>query len=820
MTKTISIFLKNSILAIISFGNIISHSLSSKPIPQSATRVPADSFLVLSVNAEALINKSNISTSRIWKPLFDSWNISNPEAYSFLSNLNEKGINTKNPMQFFIRTNSSDQVPLSVGMIGLANNIQKIDQTISNLAESLGFTSLDGKAIRFQKKGIPIEFGRKGRFLYIIGLGPIVKDVASNALSLEKLYKAIPSQSIENKFPTSMKQFFTTKSDIGLYLDGSGFANLLDKSWPNDRWKKLLPLMDPIFSRQFGVHLLSNIGSIKITSREYITGKKKSQPPAKELDLLDSIPGDSPLVARLSLQAQELRQTMTEGVDQILRAVSNDQINKNSKLPGFDATATELLSSPNGDFVLAGGLFKEKNSYQANGQLKTSLHPKLVLGIGIEKQFALKQLLAGLNTANSLRSILDIHDLHITEQSKELWLSSIDYLREIRVERPLKRLSKSRLNFLNANNFALELNINHANQGIRKSSSLTFDQFKLLNIADDFHMLSMYINEEALVTDIKLNNKKRSGWNVLAEHIGQTLIDQINGPIFQAISQNNLNSVIQSVQGGALINATDRFGHSPMHYAAYKGNPRIVDYLLNNGGDPNIRGRHDSTPLHSAAWGRNIQVLELLLEDGAQVDARTDEGETPGMTAALRGEKDILEILFALSADPHATDIHGTNLVDLAAAGGHKAIVELLQQIGVSNKNPLHVAAGLGDLNKIKRLLNNGHSVNERDTFGATPLLIAMVAGKEEVVDFLLSQNANPLLEAKDGYTIMHGAAFSGKKSLVRKALSYDLDINSRYGPDGITPVDVAEENGDALPFLRALGGKTAWELGRIFRKE
>jgi hypothetical protein len=66
----------------------------------------------------------------------------------------------------------------------------------------------------------------------------------------------------------------------------------------------------------------------------------------------------------------------------------------------------------------------------------------------------------------------------------------------------------------------------------------------------------------------------------------------------------------------------------------------------------------------------------------------------------------------------------------------------------------------------------------------------------------------------------MHGAAFSGKKSLVRKALSYDLDINSRYGPDGITPVDVAEENGDALPFLRALGGKTAWELGRIFRKE
>jgi ankyrin repeat protein len=820
MTKTISIFLKNFILAIIFLGNINSYSLSSKTIPQSATRVPADSFIVLSVNTDALLNKSKITKSRNWKPLFDSWNLSDPEVYSFFFNLNDKGLNTKIPLQFFIRTDSSDQIPWSIGIVGVAKEVQKIDQSIANIAESLGFTSLEGKTTRFQKKGIPLEFGRKGRFLYLIGLGPIMKNVTGNVLSLEKLHKAIPSQSIDNKFPTSMKQFFTTKSDIGLYLDGSGFANLLDKSWPNDRWKKLLPLMDPIFSRQFGVHLLSNIGSIKITSREYITGKKKSQPPAKELDLLDSIPGDSPLVARLSLPTQELRQSLTDGVDQFLLALSNDQINKDSKLPGFDTTATELLSSPNGDFVLAGGLFKEKNSYQANGQLKTSLHPKLVLGIGIEKQFALKQLLAGLNTANSLRSILDMHDLHISELGKQLWLSSIDYLREVREKKPLKRLSKSRLNFLNANNFALELNINQANHDIRKSSFLSFDQFKLLNVADDFQKLSMYIDEGALVTNIKLNNKKRSGWNVLAEHIGQTLIDQINGPIFQAISQNNLNSVIQSVQGGALINTTDRFGHSPMHYAAYKGNPRIVDYLLNNGGDPNIRGRHDSTPLHSAAWGRNIQVLELLLEDGAEVDARTDEGETPGMTAALRGEKDMLEILFALSADPHATDIHGTNLVDLAAAGGHKSIVELLQQIGVSNKNPLHVAAGLGDLNKIKRLLNNGHSVNERDTFGATPLLVAMVAGKEEVVDFLLSQNANPLLEAKDGYTIMHGAAFSGKKSLVRKALSYDLDVNSRYGPDGITPVDVAEENGDALPFLRALGGKTAWELGRIFPKE
>ena len=137
------------------------------------------------------------------------------------------------------------------------------------------------------------------------------------------------------------------------------------------------------------------------------------------------------------------------------------------------------------------------------------------------------------------------------------------------------------------------------------------------------------------------------------------------------------------------------------------------------------------------------------------------------------------------------------------------------RRIGVKNENPLHIAAGLGEEEKVRKLLQNGRKINERDSFGATPLLIAMVAGQEKMVDFLLSRKADPKISAKEGYTLMHGAAFSGKKSLVRKALSLGLEVNPRYGSNGITPTDVAENEGDALPYLRALGGRTAWELGR-----
>ena len=817
MTMTISIFTKKHYLNVLFLVFLICNSLYSEKPPATATRVPADSFFVLSANFDAIFNKSKIKESRVWEPLLNSLNLSNPEFHNLLSDFENNGFNPNVPVQIFARTKNTEKNSLSLGLIAQIADTKKSDLTLNRIAESTGFNPIAANKPRFQKKGIPIEFGRKGRFFYVLGLGPKTTSEQAITLSLEKFYQDIPMQPIDGRFPNSLKIFFSTRSDLGVYLDGSGFANLLENNWPDDRWKNFLPLLDPIFSRQFGLHMTSQTGSIKITANDYTHGIESSSVSAKGLSSIELLPGDSPLVARLSVPKEDFLDSLNTGVDKFLRVFTNNQINKDSKLPGSDSTASELISSINGDFIFAGGNFSEKSFYQNNGQLSTSLRPIFLLGIGIENRFALQQLLASLRTSNTIRALINSFNLKFTVKDDHLWFSSIELFRELNSDKTLGKLPKSRVKLLNNNNLAVDLDVNQANYSIRKNSKLTFSQLKLLNIADDFKKISIFNNDGILDVNLKLNDIKKHGWNVIFDHLGQSMIDKINSEIFLAISQNNLNSVIQSVQAGALINANDRFGHSPLHYAAYKGNPRIVDYLLNNGGNPNIRGRHDSTPLHSAAWGRNVQAIELLLEDGADVDARTDEGETPGMTAALRGEKDILEILFALSADPHATDIHGTNLIDLAAAGGHKAIVDLLQEIGVSNKNPLHVAAGLGDLNKIKRLLENGHSVNKRDAFGATPLLVAMVSGKEDVVDFLLSKNANPLLSAKDGYTLMHGAAFSGKKNLIRKALSYNLDVNSRYGPDGITPVDVAEESGDALPLLRALGGKTAWELGRIF---
>ena len=793
--------------------------LHSNGIPSSSQRVPSDSFLILSVKAKSVIEKSAMWKSEVWSPLLQNWAIHQAGFYELLLDENASGLNLELPLQVFARLDEKEIPTPAFGVIASISDTDRLDQTIKTLAETLGLKRKTGKSPRYGKPEFPYEIGRKGKTFYSFGYLPKIqtKDTSANEMHLDQLFDSFPRKPNLEKMPAAMISHFERNADCSVYLDGTGLARAFDKFIPKTEniWiNSILPLIDRLTHRSVGLHASSSKGVIKLQAIDYSSLRAPKSIRKDKLSLIDSIPGDAPIVARLSLSDGKMQEWVGETADQLLRTLTAGRMNKDSVLPGFDASIRELIQAPSGDFVFIGGPFDPKTATSSEGTPVLEYNPSYALGVRIANPFPLKQLLSGLNSANSLDSLLSLHGIQLVQDKDALWLSTPHFQRELETGKPIIALSSVKKKFLNDHGFCLNFSIPPVTQSIRKSRALSFSQLKNLDFIDEFSSLSVSLKDRQLDIVGKLRRKNLHGWKVLFEHLGQELIDLKNDGLYLAIAQDDFNALAMEVSNGALVNANDRFGHTPLHYAAYKGNARFVDYLLRNGGDPNVRGRHDSTPLHSAAWGRNMAVAEVLLEDGADVDASTDEGETPGMTAALRGEQDLLEILFALSADPHAKDQHGTNLLDLAAAGGHQKIVELLSEIGVSNNHPLHVAAGLANFEVVEKLLKKGHSVNDRDSFGATPLLIAVVAGQEKMVDLLLSKGADPHLSAKDGYTLMHGAAFSGKKSLIRKGLSFGLEINSRYGPEGITPADVAEDEGPALPYLRSMGGRTAWELG------
>jgi len=70
----------------------------------------------------------------------------------------------------------------------------------------------------------------------------------------------------------------------------------------------------------------------------------------------------------------------------------------------------------------------------------------------------------------------------------------------------------------------------------------------------------------------------------------------------------------------------------------------------------------------------------------------------------------------------------------------------------------LHTAAGQGNLDKVKSLLNKGKKVDERDENSLTPLHYAAAAAELEVVTYLISKGANINAQDSLGKTPLHYA--------------------------------------------------------------
>ncbi|GJQ14560.1 hypothetical protein GpartN1_g6351.t1 [Galdieria partita] len=81
---------------------------------------------------------------------------------------------------------------------------------------------------------------------------------------------------------------------------------------------------------------------------------------------------------------------------------------------------------------------------------------------------------------------------------------------------------------------------------------------------------------------------------------------------------------------------------------------------------------------------------------------------------------------------------------------------------------PLHLAAGNGQLEVAKFLVNKGAELNAQNDAGNTPLHWAALLGELEVVQFLIAQGADPCVENEFHRTPLDEAVDKGHLSVVR----------------------------------------------------
>jgi len=118
------------------------------------------------------------------------------------------------------------------------------------------------------------------------------------------------------------------------------------------------------------------------------------------------------------------------------------------------------------------------------------------------------------------------------------------------------------------------------------------------------------------------------------------LLDQ---QLLVAAEEGNSERIVELLDAGANIEATNILGWTALHIAASKGHEICVEMLLSHGASIEATNNNGDTALHLAAFKGHEICVELLLSYGANVDAITNAGDTALRLAARH--KEIVEMI-------------------------------------------------------------------------------------------------------------------------------------------------------------------------------
>ena len=77
------------------------------------------------------------------------------------------------------------------------------------------------------------------------------------------------------------------------------------------------------------------------------------------------------------------------------------------------------------------------------------------------------------------------------------------------------------------------------------------------------------------------------------------------------------------------MNAEDRYGYTPLYYAALQRKLETAKLLLAAGADPDAKGPSNGNLLHWAAQQSDADWMKALLEQEPSVNAENKYGPTP-----------------------------------------------------------------------------------------------------------------------------------------------------------------------------------------------
>ncbi len=257
---------------------------------------------------------------------------------------------------------------------------------------------------------------------------------------------------------------------------------------------------------------------------------------------------------------------------------------------------------------------------------------------------------------------------------------------------------------------------------------------------------------------------------------------------------------------------TDKYGATPLMYAAMRGYNRLARVLIDQGFDVNETGRapvsdkepeiemDGVSPLALAIRFGNVEIVRMLLEAGADETSCDAEGNPPIFSLVRYPDDFFREYYGHFIKEDHPLFENKRKIVslleqlDLTNAEGYTVLMkslfpmkfwytghregispqknlvialELIEKgadvnaIGNDGKSPLHQAAAAVE-EAARALVKAGADINAQDNEGNTPLIYACMKAKEETVLWLLKAGADYRIQNNEGMTAEDIAAKKG----------------------------------------------------------
>ena len=205
------------------------------------------------------------------------------------------------------------------------------------------------------------------------------------------------------------------------------------------------------------------------------------------------------------------------------------------------------------------------------------------------------------------------------------------------------------------------------------------------------------------------------------------------------------------IKGKADPNIANASEETPLMIASQKDCSEIAKLLLDAKAEINVQCYNGLTALHKASISGSYETLQLLLQYKADPNIRADDGSTPLYIATLKNFIGMVKVLLEAKANPNFARVEKY----------HQAVSDFMLQYCDEDKNILH-------LNATEQLLKTiNYPTFQADSAGYTPLHVACMHGDPELVQLLLSYQADTTVKSPLGHTALIIAELLGHREIV-----------------------------------------------------